>query len=239
MTWAPRVFWKSAHVEEVSGGFTVRLDGRPVKTPAKAELLAPTRAMAQASAAEWAAQDSVVDPLTMPVTRAVNAAIDKVTPQRDEVVSMLADYGDADLTCYRADRPAGLVARQTAAWDPLLDWATETHGARLIPVEGVMHAPQSAQALSRLAAPLHEMSVYELTAMHDLISLTGSLVIGLAAEAGHLTLEDLWARSRVDEIWQIEQWGEDEDANAAAEAKRRSFAQAAYFLTLARVPDAA
>jgi len=235
MNWAAKRFWKDATVEEVTGGFTVRLDGRGVKTPAKAELVVPTQAMAQASADEWQAQDETIDPGTMPVTRSVNAAIDKVAVQFTEVADMLAAYGDSDLTCYRAASPAGLVARQNEAWDPLLDWAGETFQARLIPVEGVMHAPQREESLRRLAAPLYEMSNFELTAMHDLISLSGSLIIGLAARAAFLSPDILWERSRLDEIWQIEQWGADEEAEEMAAVKRQSFLDAHRFLTLSKL----
>jgi len=204
MNWAAKRFWKDATVEEVTGGFTVRLDGRGVKTPAKAELVVPTQAMAQASADEWQAQDETIDPGTMPVTRSVNAAIDKVAVQFTEVADMLAAYGDSDLTCYRAASPAGLVARQNEAWDPLLDWAGETFQARLIPV-------------------------------HDLISLSGSLIIGLAARAAFLSPDILWERSRLDEIWQIEQWGADEEAEEMAAVKRQSFLDAHRFLTLSKL----
>ena len=142
MTWTAKRFWTDATVEEAAQGFTVRLDGRAVKTPAKAELVVPTTAMAEAIAQEWQAQDEVIDPNSMPVTRSANAAIDKVTAQFKEVADMLAAYGDSDVTCYRADTPDSLVARQAAAWDPLLEWAAVTFGARLFPVQGVMHAPQ-------------------------------------------------------------------------------------------------
>lgn len=233
-SWAPRVFWKAAEVEAVAGGYTVRLDGRAVKTPAKAAFTLPTAAMAEASAAEWRAQEKEVLPQTMPVTRAANAAIDKVTVQFDEVAEMLAGYGDADLTCYRADAPDLLVARQATAWDPLLDWAQAHYGARLEPVAGVMHAPQDAAALARLAKPVYAATPFELTALHDLISLSGSLVIGLAAAEAYMAPEALWERSRVDEIWQAEQWGEDPEAAEASALKRRDFLRAHQFLDLCR-----
>ena len=129
--WKAKRFWKAARTEEADGGFTVLLDTRTVKTPAKAALVVPTQTMADAIAAEWDAQDEVVDPTKMPFTRSANSAIDKVSVQHAEVAQMLADYGDADLLCYRAERPQGLIDRQAAAWDPLLDWAADALGARL------------------------------------------------------------------------------------------------------------
>lgn len=230
--WKARRFWTSAEVVPTGDGYGVALDGRPVRTPAKAELRLPSRGLAEAVAAEWEAQEDVIDPTVMHVTRAANAALDKVAPQRAEVVAMLAEYGDTDLVCYRADAPEGLVERQTTAWDPLLDWAEERFGARLISVQGVMHAAQPPAALDRLAAPLQEMSVFELTAMHDLVSLSGSLVIGLAAAEGAWPAGTLWEHSRIDERWQQEFWGVDSEAEAMAEERRRAFLRARRFLEM-------
>ncbi|MHA6347536.1 ATP12 family chaperone protein [Roseivivax sp. CAU 1761] len=232
--WAPKRFWTDAAVVAAGAGYAVELDSRPVKTPAKTPLVVPSAALAEAIAAEWRAQGDRIDPTTMPATRAANAALDKVRPQHDEVAAMLADYGDSDLTCYRAETPAELAARQAAAWDPLLDWADETFGARLAPRLGIVHAPQDAEALARLHRAVLALDAFELTAFHDLVALSGSLVIGLAAERGAFEAEDLWARSRIDETWQQELWGADEEAVAAAEAKRQDFLAARRFLTLAR-----
>ncbi|MEQ9057415.1 MAG: ATP12 family protein, partial [Roseovarius confluentis] len=143
----------------------------------------------------------------------------KVTRQHGEVAEMLAAYGDSDLLCYRADSPQELVERQAEAWDPLLDWADATFGARLIPVEGVMHAPQNPRALERRAAPVHAMDAFRLTAFHDLVGISGSLVIGLAAIHEVKDIGTLWRLSRIDETWQEEQWGIDEDARAQAAMK--------------------
>jgi chaperone required for assembly of F1-ATPase len=150
--WKAKRFWTKAEAEPCEGGFTVRLDGRPVKTPAKAALVVPTQAMAQAIAAEWDAQSGEVKPATMPVTRAANSAIDKITAQRDEVVEIIAAYGQSDLLCYRAVAPAALIARQAAGWDPVLDWAEAALGARLVVTAGVVHVAQPSDALARLTA---------------------------------------------------------------------------------------
>jgi len=235
--WKAKRFWKEARVTEAPGGFGVTLDDRPVKTPAKSALVLPTRAMARAVAAEWDAQEDEIRPTTMPVTRAANAAIDKVAHQRVEVAAMLAEYGDSDLLCYRADSPAELARRQGAAWDPLLDWADATFGARLVPVLGVVHAPQDARALRRLAREVHAMDPFRLTAFHDLVGLSGSLVIGLAAVRGARNIGTLWQLSRVDETWQEEHWGIDEEARAQAARKESDFVAAKRFHDLAQAPD--
>lgn len=230
--WKAKRFWKEATVEQVDGGFAVRLDARPVKTPAKRALVLPTQAMAEAIAAEWDAQEEEIKPHLMPATKTANAAIDKVAVQHAEVADMLAAYGDSDLLCYRADGPEGLVARQAAEWDPMLDWGAETLGARLVPRVGVMHEPQDPEALARLSGLTHGLSTFELAAFHDLVSLSGSLILGFAAARQARDLEDIWTISRLDEIWQAEQWGKDDEAEAMAGLKRESFLHAGRMFTL-------
>lgn len=230
--WKAKRFWKEATVVEESGGYAVRLDGRPVKTPAKRPLILPTRAMSEAVAAEWDAQEGEIKPHLMPVTRTANSAIDKVVPQHPEVADMLAAYGDSDLLCYRAERPEALVARQEEHWDPMLDWGAEVLGARLEPRTGVMHAPQDPEALAVLSARTHALDAFELAAFHDLVSLSGSLILGFAAALDARPADRIWEISRLDEIWQAEQWGKDDEAEAQAEIKRASFLHAHRMFTL-------
>ncbi|WP_147126922.1 ATP12 family chaperone protein [Shimia ponticola] len=229
--WKQKRFWKAAAAAEVEGGWSVSLDGRAIKTPAKAPLVMPTQALADAVAAEWDAQDEIIDPGSMPFTRSANSAIDKVVPQRSDVIAMLADYGDSDLLCYRAEAPAELVNRQAEAWDPLLDWARDTYGAPLIMAQGVMHVAQPPASLAALRAPLEEANAFEIAALHDLIALSGSLVIGLKATVVG-DPEPLWQASRVDEQFQIDQWGDDEEAAVASSIKQQSFADAHRFYHL-------
>lgn len=232
--WKAKRFWKDSTVVPAEGGFTVHLDGRPVRTPAKRPLVLPTAALAEEIAAEWQAQEDQIDPLSMPFTRSANAAIDKVAVQKDEVAEMIAAYGDSDLLCYRADSPAELVERQTAAWDPYLDWADSDLSARLVPVVGVVHQPQNPAAVAALRAEVMTQDNFALTALHDLVSISGSLVLGLAAQRGVAPPEELWTLSRLDEDWQIEQWGEDDEATKLAETKLRAFLHAARLYQLTR-----
>jgi chaperone required for assembly of F1-ATPase len=232
--WKPKRVWKAATAAPFEGGFTVLLDGRPVRTPAKSALTMPTMEMAQAVALEWDAQEDLVDPRTMPVTRGANAAIDKVRTQRAEVIALLAEYGDSDLLCYRAAGPEALIARQAESWDPMLDWAAQTLGARLFVGEGVMHIPQTAAALSILEAEVAAFDDFALAAAHDLISLSGSLVLALAVTKQAMTADAAWQLSRVDEHWQIEQWGADEEAAEAEQIKRTAFLDASRFYQLSR-----
>ncbi|MBE1282894.1 MAG: ATPase [Rhodobacteraceae bacterium] len=231
--WKQKRFWKAAAAVETEGGFTVELDGRRIKTPAKSAVVVPTLGMAKAMAAEWDAQDEVVNPETMPFTRSANAAIDKVSVQHGEVAEMLAAYGDSDLLCYRADAPKELVDRQAEQWNPALDWAAEALGAKLQPRTGLMHEAQDETVLQTLSARVHALSDFQLAAFHDLVSLSGSLILGFAAAQGWRSVEEIWTLSRLDEQWQEEQWGPDEEAQEAAEVKKQAFVHAKSFFDLA------
>ncbi|MEM1430282.1 MAG: ATP12 family protein [Pseudomonadota bacterium] len=234
-TWAPKRFWTDATVETAdAGGWTVALDGRFVRTPARRPLIVPSRALAEAIAAEWQAQEGEVQPMSMPMTRSANAALDKVSGQRDEVVTYIAEYGATDLICYRADGPAALVERQAAAWDPLIGWARSALSAPLIATSGLMAVDQPDGTLATLRHAVEARDVFGLTSLHDLVTLSGSLVIGLAAQAGHDTPARLWEQSRVDEAWQQSQWGEDAEAAETAARKRADFLHAAEFHVLSQ-----
>ena len=230
--WKAKRFWKTASAEPCEGGFGVRLDGRAVKTPAKAPFVLPTLTMAQAAAAEWDAQTGAIRPETMPVTRAANSAIDKLSAQFDEVVALIAAYGDSDLLCYRATGPEPLVARQAAAWDPLLDWAAASHGIRLQATAGVMHITQPEDSLRRIHDLTAAFSRFQLAAFHDLVAITGSWVLGFATAQGRLSADEAFALSRIDETWQAELWGVDEDAAAMEAARLQALTEAARFHTL-------
>jgi chaperone required for assembly of F1-ATPase len=231
--WKAKRFWKEVSVAEAEGGFAVHLDTRRVMTPGKLPLTLPTLPMAEAVAQAWAAQQDEVQPLTMPVTRAANSAIERVTPQRAEVAQMLAAYAETDLTCHRADAPETLAQRQATAWDPLLDWTAERFGARLFATVGILPVAQQPASLAALKAHVDGFDAFHLTAFHDLVTISGSLVIGLAVAHEHLEPDAAWFLSRIDEDWQIEQWGRDDEAEAAAAVKRADFLQAKSFLVLA------
>lgn len=228
----PKRFWKEAKAAEVSGGFRVELDGRPVKTPAKTEVILPSLALAEAVAAEWDAQQGEVDPTAMPFTRMSNSALDKVASQHSEVAAMLAEYGGSDLLCYRASSPQELIDRQAALWDPLLDWAAAQFGGRLTVASGVMHVAQDQTVLDAMAQPLHDMDSFRLAAFHDLVGISGSLVLAYAAMHNHCGIDAIWDLSRIDETWQEEQWGIDEEAAEQAAVKKSELLHAKQFLDL-------
>ncbi len=230
--WKAKRFWKQAAAEPCDGGFTVRLDGRAVKTPARTLLVLPTLALAQAIAAEWDAQQGLVKPDTMPHTRTANSALDKVAPQFAQVAEMMALYGGTDLLCYRATSPQELIDRQQAQWGPLLDWCATDLGAPLTATAGVMHIAQPVASLARLSELVHAWTPFQLAAAHDLIAISGSLVLALAITHARLTPDEAWSLSRIDESWTNEQWGVDDDAAHLEQLKRVAFTHAARFFAL-------
>jgi len=197
----------------------VRLDGQPVRTPARRLLAAPTLALAQAIAAEWQAQREVIDPAKMPLTRLANAIIDGVVDAPGPVAAEIEKYLASDLLFYRANSPRQLHERQAQHWDPILAWARDTLGAQFELGEGVVHIAQPDAALKAAGAaiPKHD-DPWRLGAVHAVTTLTGSALIALAMLRKELSAEAAWQAAHVDDDWNIEQWGKDEMAT-----DRRSF----------------
>ena len=227
--WSMKRFWDKASAAPTHGGFQIELDGRPVKTPAKSALVVPTQALANVIAAEWDAQEGTVDPGLMPQTRLANSAIDKVTTQHGEVAALVADYGGSDLLCYRAEDPQALIARQQAEWDPVLNWAKAQYGIGLVLQSGLMPVLQPQSSLDIMLEKTNAMTAFELTAFHELVSLTGSWLLGYAGFVQAFDQESLWLASLVDELFQEEQWGQDEEAVELRETKRLAFSNAWQF----------
>lgn len=224
--------YKKVTTRPVAAGWGVALDGRPMRTPGKNELVVPTEALAAAIAAEWDAQQDEIRPASMPLTRLAATAIDRTAPLRRQVADEIAGYAGTDLVCYRADHPPALAARQQAAWQPLIDWATLRYDAALAVTSGVIPTRQSPTVLKAFAAAVAAQDDFRLTALHALTTACGSLVIALAAMEGRLGPEEAFAASQLDETFQIEQWGEDAEAAARREAVAADIAAAARFLEL-------
>jgi chaperone required for assembly of F1-ATPase len=212
-----RRFYEHAGVEPGEGEFRVVLDGRPVKTPARRPLAAPTEALAQAIAAEWEAQHDVIDPARMPLTRLANSIIDGVVDAAAAVKAEVEKYLGSDLVFYRASGPAGLVAAQSKGWDPVLAWARETLGARFMLGEGIAFVAQPVEALAAAGAAI-PADPWRLGAVHTITTLTGSALIALALARGALSVEQAWTAAHVDEDWNMDFWGRDEIA-----LERRAF----------------
>lgn len=225
-------FYERVDVEDRDGGFALLLDGKIVRTPGKAELLLPSRALAEAVAEEWRGQGERIDPATMPLTRLANSAIDGVAGSEQAVIGDILAFAGSDLLCYRADGPLGLIEAQRAHWDPVLAWAKSSLGAPLVLSEGVVHVAQPQASLDRLKDRLDGRDTFSLAALHVMTALTGSALLALAVAEGQMTPDQAWTASHVDEDWQVSQWGEDAEAAARRTTHRRDFAAAARLLSL-------
>jgi chaperone required for assembly of F1-ATPase len=212
-------FYRHAHADD---GGAVLLDGKPVRTPARRILAAPTRALAGQLAAEWDAQVDVINPAQMPLTRLANAVIDAVSDAPQPVAEEIVKYVGTDLLLYRAEAPAGLVEKQSRAWDPVLAWASEMFGVRFVPTQGVIHRPQPDKAIAavRTAIP---MDPWRLAALSSITTLTGSGLLALALARGALGADAAWDAAHVDEDWQMSQWGRDEIALERRAYRRSEF----------------
>jgi chaperone required for assembly of F1-ATPase len=225
-------FWKEVSVEPEGEDWTIKLDARPVKTPARAPLMVPSRRLAEAIADEWRSIGETIDPRAMPLTGIANAAIDRVTPEREAFAEGLAGYAEADLACYRAEGPRQLADRQTREWDPLLGWARRRFDVDFATTLGLMHVAQPEGTVKWLSHALETLDPFHLAGLSPLITIGGSLVAALALLEKAITPEQAWHAVSVDERWQLEQWGADAEAEAALENRRRDFLAATRFLEL-------
>lgn len=225
-------FWKTAEAISEQGGWGVRLDNRPLRTPGKALLVVPTEALAQAIAEEWATSGESVDPRSMPLTGLANAAIDRVSPDRTAFAAGIAKYAEADLACYRAEGPQTLAERQAESWDKLLGWARRRYDVDFATSASVMHVAQPAETVRKLGHAVAALDNFQLAGLSPLVTIGGSLVAGLAVLEEMIPAEDAWEAVSLDERWQLEQWGDDPEARAALDARRRDFLSGARFVEL-------
>ena len=225
-------FWKEAATIPTDEGWGIELDGKPVRTPARHSLVVPSPTLAGAIAAEWNDAGETIDPRSMPLTGLANAAIDRVAPDKEAFATSLATYGESDLLCYRAEGPRELLARQEAAWDELLAWGRRRFDVDFETTCGIVHVAQPEATVRQLAHAVASLDAFGLAGLSPLVTIGGSLVVALAVLEGHLQAERAWEALTIDEQWQREQWGEDEEAQAALEARRDDFLAAARFLEL-------
>ena len=228
-------FYKQVTAEKEGGSYSVLLDGRVIKTPAKAPLRLPTLALAEAIAEEWDAQETEINPAAMPLMQSAATAIDRVTPQRDQVIEEIAAYGGTDLVCYRATHPQNLVDRQTATWDPMLEWIEARHNVRLQTCQGIIHIEQPQESLTKMRDIVAAQSDMTLAPLHNITSLCGSLVIALAVLDGHITAEEAFEISELDETHVMEFWGSDAEAVKRRNNNKESLAASARFLKLSGI----
>ncbi len=216
----------------VDGGWTVALDGRPIRTPAKAAFVVPTADLAGACAGEWADQSDVLDPRAMPLTGFAYAAIDRVAPDRPAFAATLARFAETELLCYRADDPPPLVARQAEVWDPLLAWARLRYDVAFTVTSGILHTLQPPATMARITAAFAALGAFRLAALHPVVTICGSALIGLAVSERHLDADTAFAAGQLDELWQAEKWGIDPLAAASLAARRAGVDTAVEFIDL-------
>lgn len=208
----------------------MRLDKRTLKTPSGKPLHLPTPALAEAIAGEWDAQGEHIVPASMPVTQLAFAAIDWTPQSRPQLIEYVAKYGETDLLCHRADAPPPLVARQSEAWDALLNWARDAHSIQLPVVAGVIAAPRDEASLARIRDHAEALDDFRLTALAQAAGLAGSAIIALALLQGRLDAEAAFHAAALDELWSLENWGEDAEARARLDRQRGEFAALARFV---------
>jgi chaperone required for assembly of F1-ATPase len=212
--------------------FSVLLDGRPIKTPLKKTFTLPTRPLADAVAAEWEAQGTKIDPRTMLLTKLANTAIDRVAPHRERIIAEIVQFASSDLVCYRAEASEDLIERQAVHWDPVLRWAENGPGASFIATKGIVHVSQPKAGLEAITGHLVRKSDWALTATHNIATMVGSALIATMLADGAIEAETAWKAAHVDEDWQIEQWGADEEASARRAARKHEFDTCVRFLEL-------
>ena len=225
-------FYGRAAAAPEQGGVAVLLDGRPVRTPGRNLLRVPTEELAEAIADEWNAQGETVDPHSMPLTGLANAAIDRVAPDPAAFAGKLAEYGESDLLCYRAEGPQSLAERQQLVWEPLLGWARTRFGVDFETTTGILHRSQPAATVEQLGRAVAARGAFQLAGLAPLVTIAGSLIIALALAEGAIGLEAAWDAAMLDEAWQAEQWGADPLAAASLANRRREFEASYLFLTL-------
>jgi chaperone required for assembly of F1-ATPase len=233
----PKKFYSEVGVEPEGEGFGIALDGKPVRTPAREKLVAPTRALAEALAEEWRRQGEQIDPADMPITRMVNTALDGVSREMAATAAEIAKFAGSDLVCYRAGDPESLVAEQNAAWNPILDHYRDSYAARFVCAEGVVYVAQPSESLAVIEGLVAREAAQpdgalRLTALHVMTTLTGSVLIALALVEGALDFDAAWGAAHVDEDHEIRLWGEDEEASARRAARLKEM-RAAYELYMA------
>ncbi len=232
---APRRFYKSASITPVEGGWGILLDGKPLRSPAKRPFVLPTEALAAAIAEEWQAQGDRIVPQSMPLMQFAATAIDRLADQRNALIEEVAAYGGSDLVCYRADEPPSLVQRQEERWQPLIAWAAERYDVALNVTAGIVAVEQPAHTLATFRRVLEACDLFTLTALAGATSAAGSLVIALALAEDRLSADEAADAALLDELYQVEKWGSDPEAERRRATIRADLAAAKRFHILSRL----
>jgi chaperone required for assembly of F1-ATPase len=232
-------FYKLVSTHKTPEGWAIQLDGKPVKTPLKTTLLAPSEALANEIVREWAAQEETIAPETIPLTQILSTQIDCVRGQRTAMSAEILKFLDTDLLCYRApkDEPPGQAERQADIWDPWLDWFEEAFGQRLQTTSGIIALKHPAAAHKAVKEKVENFDEARFTALQLTVPLAGSLVLGLAFIEGAITPQQLYEAARAeehfkDEIYNVEKYGRDPQQEQKDAAMLRDLEAAETFLRL-------
>lgn len=225
-------FWRQAEAVERDGAWGIELDGKPLRTPAREPLTVPTKALAEAITAEWNGVEETIDAGALPLTGLANAAVDRVAPDKEAFAKGIGRYAEADLACYRAEGPSGLVERQAELWDKLLGWGRRRFDVDFRTTSGIVHVDQPTATIDQLSHAVAALGPFRLAGLSPLVTIGGSLLAALGVLEGALTPDQAWEAVTVDDRWQLEQWGSDAEAEAALNNRRRDFMAAARFLEL-------
>ena len=230
----PKRFYDTVRFEDSPQGFTILLDDRQVRTPARAGLCIARKALAEELVREWDAQKEHIDPSKMPMTKRANTALDRVRGREEDVVREIVDYAGSDLLCYRADGPDGLVKLQCEHWDRVLEWVKQELNIEFLAEQGISYFAQPRHSLDQIRSVYILKSFYELTPLHTMTTLTGSALLALAHAHGYLSADELWTAANVDEDWQISKWGEDDEARQRRKIRLAELDEDVKFLQLVR-----
>jgi chaperone required for assembly of F1-ATPase len=227
-------FWKEAAAAPDADGWGVLLDGRPLRTPARAPLNVPRQPLAEAIAAEWSLAGDTVDPRAMPLTGLANAAIDHVARDPAAFAASLSRFARSDLLVYRADHPQPLVDLEARHWDPLLAWARGRFAVEFTVTSGIVPVDQSERTLAALDSVLASLDTFTLAGLAPLVTVGGSLVTGLAVLERAIAVNVGWAAVSLDEQYQLDTWGDDDEARRSLELREADYRAGARFLALLR-----
>jgi chaperone required for assembly of F1-ATPase len=225
-------FYEQVNIAPQESGFAIQLDGRPVKTPMKCRLVLPTEHLAQAVQQEWEAQSEKIDPHSMPLTRLANAALDRIEDERAAVIEQILRFCGTDLICYRADAPDSLVEAQAQAWDPILHWLKRDLDIHLPTAVGITPITLDSDVEAKFLKHLEGLGVFTLSGLGAIVSAAGSLCVGLGVLHGHINGEQAYLAASVDDRYQLDRWGADDDAEAQLKGREQDIKAAAVFLSL-------
>ena len=228
-------FYETVTVEKAEDYFTVALDGRSMRTPGMNALSLTAEKLADSIASEWRQQDNTIKPNKMPFMSLAATAIDRVAPQKMDVVKSVVAYGETDLLCYRAFEPEELVARQNHKWQPLLDWAKQAIGAELHVTGGIMPLQQPLQSINAIRDKITHYNAFDLTGLHELTVISGSVIIGLAMMEGHIDVNEGVQAAQLDSLYQLERWGDDPELTLTLQNSRREMLDVFNFIALLKV----